>query len=149
MSPTLWNSAEGDEDDFIASDDDVPVQSQPGKHRAGRSVTQACSIKDWPDSCSETSQDVGTAKQETQLLHQQPAMPDSILHARQDAADSGATLRCQQLHAVYKVYLKSQTDIVFVHTMQQYASFHLLLPADALLHSSRWYMHTAIITRVL
>lgn len=114
MSPILWNSAEGDEDDFIAPDDDVQVQSQPGKHRAGRSVTQACSIKDWSDSCSETSQDVGTAKQETQLLHQQPAMPGSILHAHQDAADSGAPLRCRQLDAVYKVHFKLRTDTVLL-----------------------------------
>lgn len=83
--------AEGDDDDFIAPEDDAQVNNQLGKHKNGRSETQSRSIKDWPDSCSETSQDMGKVEKDTKTLNQRAAEPSSIQHAHGSAGDSGAS----------------------------------------------------------
>ena len=102
LSCVLTFCAEGDDDDFIAPEDDAQV----GKHRSGRLKTQLRSIRDWSDSCSETSRDMGNAKKEIKLLNQHAAEPGSIKHAHKTTADIGASscVCCRHLGAMSGVH---------------------------------------------
>ena len=95
----LLHDAEGDVDDLIASEDDDQIRSQSGKQTMGKAV-QPRSIKDkldWSDSCSQGSQNAGTAEEKTGLPHQHAAEPANTQH-RFNNAEIAGTLRSLDMY---------------------------------------------------
>ena len=76
---------------------------------------------------------MGKGQKETIMLNQRVAEPGSTQHARQTAADSFASssVCSRHLDAMYAVHCKVLMGMVLLsilHSMQQDAVFHLMVP---------------------